>query len=91
MTVLVAPVIPVLTDPELDAILSAAAEAGATNAAYILLALPLEVSHLFEEWLQAHFPLKAAHVMERVRDTRGGKNYVSQFGERMAAAANTPT
>ena len=84
VTTLVAPVIPVLTDPELDAIVSAVANAGASNAEYILLRLPLEISDLFQEWLQAHFPLKAEHVMTRVRDTRAGKNYDSRFGERMS-------
>jgi DNA repair photolyase len=83
VSVLVAPVIPVLTDPELDAILAAAGDAGAQSAAYILLRLPLEVSELFQQWLLAHYPLKAEHVMKRVRDTRGGKDYDSRFGQRM--------
>ena len=83
VSVLVAPVIPVLTDPELDAILAAARDAGARSAGYILLRLPLEVSELFQQWLQKHYPLKAEHVMTRVRDTRGGKDYDSRFGARM--------
>ena len=83
VSVLVAPVIPVLTDPELDAILTAAQAAGAGSAGYILLRLPLEVSPLFQEWLEAHYPLKAQHVMTRVRDTRGGKEYDSRWGIRM--------
>ena len=83
VSVLVAPVIPVLTDPELDAILAAARDAGAQSAGYILLRLPLEVSELFQQWLGAHYPLKAEHVMTRVRDTRGGKDYDSRFGIRM--------
>jgi DNA repair photolyase len=83
VSVLAAPVIPVLTDPELDAILAAAKDAGAKSASYILLRLPLEVSDLFQQWLEAHYPLKAAHVMTRVRDTRGGRNYDSRFGVRM--------
>ena len=83
VSVSVAPIIPVLTDPELDSILTAASEAGASSANYILLRLPLEVSELFQQWLQEHYPLKAEHVMTRVRDTRGGKEYVSEFGERM--------
>jgi len=82
-SVLVAPVIPVLTDAELNSILAAAREAGAHSAGYILLRLPLEVSDLFQQWLHTHYPLKADHVMTRVRDTRSGKDYVSQFGERM--------
>ncbi|MFT7674903.1 MAG: DNA repair photolyase [Gammaproteobacteria bacterium] len=83
VTVLVAPVIPVLTDPELDSIIQSAAEAGATAADYILLRLPAEVAGLFEEWLQVHFPLKANHVMTRIRDTRDGKIYDNRFGKRM--------
>jgi DNA repair photolyase len=83
VTVLVAPVIPVLTDPELDSIIQIVAEAGASAAAYILLRLPLEVANLFEEWLHTHYPLKAEHVMTRIRDTRGGKVYDNRFGERM--------
>ena len=82
VSVLVAPVIPVLTDPELDSILAAAKDAGARSAGYIMLRLPLEVSELFQQWLHTHYPLKAAHVMTRVRDTRGGKDYDSRFGER---------
>ncbi|MEM7206946.1 MAG: PA0069 family radical SAM protein [Pseudomonadota bacterium] len=83
VTTLIAPVIPVLTDPELESIVEAVASAGATSAGYILLRLPLEVACLFEEWLQTHYPLKAEHVMKRVRDTQGGKNYDSRFGHRM--------
>ena len=83
VSVMVAPLIPVLTDPELDTILEAARDAGAGSAGYILLRLPLEVSELFQQWLQAHYPLKAEHVMTRVRDTRGGKDYDSRFGVRM--------
>ena len=83
VSVLVAPVIPVLTDPELDAILAAARDAGAASAGYILLRLPLEVNPLFQQWLQAHYPQKADHVMRRVRDTRGGKDYDSRYGKRM--------
>ncbi|MDH3760767.1 MAG: PA0069 family radical SAM protein [Gammaproteobacteria bacterium] len=85
-SVLLAPVIPVLTDPEMDAILAAVKDAGAQSAAYILLRLPLEVSELFQQWLQEHYPLKAAHVMTRVRDTRGGKDYDSRFGVRLSGS-----
>ena len=83
VAVLAAPVIPVLTDPELDSILAAARRAGAESASYILLRLPLEVAELFRQWLQEHYPLKADHVMTRVRDTRGGKDYDGRFGLRM--------
>jgi len=83
VAVLLAPVIPVLTDPEMDTILGAVKDAGATSAGYILLRLPLEVSELFQQWLAVHFPLKAEHVMKRVRDTRAGKDYDHRFGNRM--------
>ncbi|OHX36039.1 radical SAM protein [Methylomonas sp. LWB] len=81
--VMVAPLIPVLTDYELEAIVSAAKRAGAISAEYILLRLPLEVADLFEEWLREHYPLKAEHVMNRVRDSRGGKVYDPSFHRRL--------
>jgi DNA repair photolyase len=79
----VAPVIPFVTDPDLEHILEAAADAGAINAGYVVLRLPWEVSPLFRQWLEAHFPDRAARVMSRVRDMRGGKDYDSTFGRRM--------
>lgn len=79
----VAPVIPFVTDADLERILEAAAEAGAINAGYIVLRLPWEVSPLFRQWLEAHFPDRAARVMSRVQDMRGGKDYDSSFGKRM--------
>jgi len=81
--VLVAPVIPVLTDSAVEKVLEAAREAGATMAGYVLLRLPYEVKDLFKAWLEEHYPLKASHVMSRVRDMRGGKEYDSEFGSRM--------
>jgi len=81
--VLAAPLIPVLTDSELESILSAARSAGACSAAYVLLRLPHEVAELFTTWLGTHFPLKAEHVMNRIRDCRGGKDYDATFGKRM--------
>lgn len=81
--VMVAPTIPILTDSELEDILGAAREAGATAAGYVLLRLPHEVKDMFREWLAEHAPTQAAHVMERIRDSRGGKDYTSEFGERM--------
>jgi DNA repair photolyase len=81
--VMVAPVIPVLTDHEMEAILEAAAEAGARWAGYVLLRLPHEVKDLFREWLAAHYPDRADHVMSVVRQMRGGKDYDSSFGTRM--------
>lgn len=83
VTVLVAPLIPVLTDGELETLLQQAAEAGAQDAGYILLRLPHELKTMFVDWLQAHVPLKAEHVMNRVRDARGGKAYDARFGTRM--------
>lgn len=82
--VLVAPVVPVLTDPEMEAILAAAAGAGATGAGYVLLRLPLEVRALFVDWLETHYPLKAAHIMSRMRELRGGRDYESDFGVRQS-------
>ncbi len=80
--VLVAPVIPVLTDHEVEHILEAVASAGAKTAGYVMLRLPYEVNPLFQEWLQTHEPLKAEHVMSRMRELRGGKEYDSRFGAR---------
>jgi len=80
--VLVAPVIPVLTDPELEAILGAARAAGATAAGYILLRLPHEVKTLFHDWLAAHYPLRAEHVKNAIRATRGGRDNDPRFGQR---------
>jgi DNA repair photolyase len=81
--VMVAPVIPALTDHEMEAILEAAAAAGARWAGYILLRLPHEVKDLFREWLAAHYPDRAEHVMSVIRQMRGGKDYDSSFGTRM--------
>lgn len=83
VAVMVAPTIPVLTDGELEDILAAAREAGASSASYVLLRLPHEVKDLFREWLAEHAPTQAAHVMERIRDSRGGRDYRAEFGERM--------
>ncbi|MEP6878334.1 MAG: radical SAM protein, partial [Nitrosospira sp.] len=79
----IAPVIPFVTEPELEWVIAAAAEAGAINASYVVLRLPWEVSPLFRQWLQAHFPDRAQRVMNRVRDMRGGKDYDATFGKRM--------
>ena len=82
--VLVAPVIPAITDHELEDILSAAKAAGATRAGYVLLRLPHEVKILFREWLTEHYPDRAKHVMSLINQARGGKDYDSQFGTRMS-------
>ncbi|HEX3845588.1 MAG TPA: PA0069 family radical SAM protein [Steroidobacteraceae bacterium] len=81
--VMVAPVIPALTDHEMEGILEAAAAAGARWAGYVLLRLPYEVKDLFREWLAAHYPDRAEHVMSLVQQMRGGKDYDSSFGTRM--------
>jgi len=80
--VMVAPVIPALTDHETENILAAAAAAGALSANYVMLRLPHEVAPLFEEWLEQHQPLKARHVMSRVRALRDGRDYDARFGVR---------
>jgi len=77
--VMVAPLIPALNDDEMETILAAAAEAGATSAGYTLLRLPLEIKDLFREWLEAHEPGRAKHVMSLIRSMRGGKDYDSQW------------
>lgn len=80
--VMVAPVIPVLTEPEIEAILGAAREAGATTASMIQLRLPHEVAPLFRDWLARHRPGMAAHVMNRVQAMRGGRDNDPRFGHR---------
>ena len=80
---MVAPVIPGLNDQELDALLAAARDAGATTATYIALRLPLEVAGLFEEWLHEHFPDRAQKVMKQVKSLHGGKVYDASWGRRM--------
>jgi DNA repair photolyase len=83
VSVSVAPIIPFVTEPEIEKILEAACDAGAVGAHYVVLRLPWEVNPLFQEWLQAHFPERAQRVMNRVRDMRGGKDYDSDFSKRM--------
>ena len=83
VSVSVAPIIPFVTEPEIERILEAARDAGAVGAHYTVLRLPNEVNPLFQEWLQAHFPDRAARVMNRIRDMRGGKDYDSDFARRM--------
>ncbi|EHR71734.1 DNA repair photolyase [Burkholderiales bacterium JOSHI_001] len=79
----VSPVIPFINEPELERVLEAAAEAGATRAFSIVLRLPWEVNPLFQQWLQQHFPQRAARVMARVRDMRDGKDNETRFHQRM--------
>jgi len=80
----VSPVIPFINEPEMERILEAAAEAGARSAFAIVLRLPWEVNPIFQHWLDEHFPDRAARVMARVREMRGGKDYDSRFGARMS-------
>jgi DNA repair photolyase len=82
-TVMVAPVIPALNDMEIERILDAAHAAGVKEAGYVLLRLPLEVRDLFREWLMANYPDRYRHVLQLVRDMRGGKDYDSTWGKRM--------
>ena len=81
--VMVAPVIPAITDHEIEAILAAAAQAGARWAGYVLIRLPYEVKDLFREWLAEHFPERCEHVMALIRDARGGRDNDPNFGSRM--------
>ena len=81
--VMVAPIIPALTNEEIESILSAAADAGAETAGYVLLRLPLEIKDLFREWLETHEPGRAKHVMSLLRDMRGGKDYDANWKTRM--------
>jgi DNA repair photolyase len=81
--VMVAPVVPFLTDSGMEGVLQVAAAAGASQAGYILMRLPLEVKDLFRDWLDHHFPLKAAHVMSRVQAMREGRDNDPEFRSRM--------
>src|ERR1700723_2092874 len=81
--VLVAPVIPAITDHEIEDIMAAAHEAGASRAGYVLLRLPHELKIIFRDWLAQHYPDRAKHVMSLINQSRGGKDYDSQFGTRM--------
>ena len=83
VSVLAAPMIPGLNEPELEAILKAAREAGARRAGYVLLRLPREVSELFRGWLEQRVPGRARHVMELLQQSRGGHDNDSEFGQRM--------
>lgn len=81
--VLVAPVIPMITDSELEHILEAARSAGALSAGYVLLRLPNELKEIWREWLALHYPDRASHVMSLMQQMHGGKDYDSSFGVRM--------
>jgi len=82
VTVMTAPIIPALNDMELERLLEAGYAAGAREAGYVLLRLPLEVAPIFREWLMAHYPDRYAHVMSVMQQMRGGKDYESEWGVR---------
>ena len=79
----VSPMIPFINEPEIERILEAAAAAGASSAYGIVLRLPWEVNPIFQRWLDQHFPDRAARVMARMREMRGGRDYKADFGSRM--------
>ncbi len=81
--VMFAPVIPAINDSEMESVLEQSAAAGAESAGYVLLRLPHEIKQLFREWLALHFPLKAAHVMSLVQQSRNGRDYVADFHTRL--------
>ena len=84
--VMMAPVIPALNDHEIERVLDSGKAAGACEASYVLLRLPLEVSPLFRDWLLQNYPDRYRHVMSLVRSMRGGKDYDAEFGKRMKGA-----
>ncbi len=86
--VIESPIIPAINDHEIEAVLAAAAAAGAVSANYVMLRLPLEVRDLFVQWLEHHFPLRAAHVMSLVRQMRDGRDNDSTFGARMRGSGH---
>lgn len=86
VSVMAAPIVPALNDHEIERILEAAKAAGASEAGYVLLRLPLEVSPLFRDWLLRNYPDRYRHVMSLIRSMRGGKDYDAEFGKRMKGA-----
>lgn len=82
-SVMVAPVIPGLNDPEIERILDSAQAAGAREAGYVILRLPLEVAPIFKDWLLRHYPDRYRHVMSLIRSMRDGKDYDAEWGKRM--------
>jgi DNA repair photolyase len=82
VVVMVAPIIPAITDSEIERILAAAHAAGASEAGYVLLRLPLEIKELFREWLHTEFPNRAAHAINVLRSMHGGKDYNPEWGVR---------
>lgn len=85
-SVMVAPIVPGLTDSEMERILDSARAAGAREAGYVVLRLPLEVAPIFKDWLLRHYPDRYRHVMSLIRSMRDGKDYDSEWGKRMRGA-----
>ncbi len=81
--VMTSPIVPGLTDPEIEALLKAASEAGATTASWIMLRLPREVSDLWQDWLAEHYPDRVEKIMSRLREMHGGRSYDPRWGHRM--------
>src|SRR5690606_18359763 len=86
VTVLVAPIVPAINDAEIEDILAATHAAGAREAGYVMLRLPLEVRDIVRDWLMSNYPDKARHVLSLIRSTRGGKDYDSSCGQRMVGS-----
>jgi DNA repair photolyase len=82
MSVMMAPIVPGLTDSEIETLLAAARDAGAKSAGFVMLRLPLEIKDLFTEWLGEHVPNRAKHVLTLMREVRGGKLYNSAWFSR---------
>jgi DNA repair photolyase len=80
--VMFAPVIPMLNDPELEAVLESCRDAGATSAGYVLLRLPHELRQLFRDWLDSHYPQRAAHILSLMQQLHDGRDYDPSFGQR---------
>jgi DNA repair photolyase len=86
VTVLVAPIVPAINEHEIERILDAAKAAGAREAGYVLLRLPLEVKDIVHDWLVTHHPDKMRHVVSLIRSTRGGKDYDAAWGQRQVGS-----
>jgi len=84
--VMTAPIIPALTDHEIEPLLEAAAKAGAASAGYTVLRLPFELKDIFREWLEAHAPLRAERVLSRIAQLRDGKLNDPRFGSRLVGS-----
>jgi DNA repair photolyase len=84
--VMVAPIVPAVNDSEIETIMTRAHAAGAREAGYVMLRLPLELRDIFREWLLVHYPDKLRHSLSLVQSTHGGKDYDSQWGKRMAGS-----